>query len=55
MDALQYQKTYMELHKSQGTGLLRLVINVNYFLFSFNNNNKYNLTGSTFIIKEKQF
>ncbi len=31
----------MELHKSQGTGLLRLVINVNYFLFSFNTNNIY--------------
>ncbi len=35
--ALQYQKTYMELHKSQGTGLLRLVLNVIRFLYTYIN------------------
>ena len=43
----------MELHKSQGTGLLRLVINVNYFLFSFNTNNNYILFGSIYLLLKR--
>ena len=31
--ALQYQKTFMEMHKNTGTGLMRLVLNVTYSTF----------------------
>jgi hypothetical protein len=31
--ALQYQKTIMDMHRSQATGLLRLIINVKFDFF----------------------
>ena len=37
--ALQYQKTLMEMHKGQGTGLLRLVLTVYTISLLYNNKN----------------
>lgn len=48
--ALQYQKTFMEIHKNQtGTGLMRLVINCN----RFSNESESNMTKLTEILKSR--
>lgn len=52
--ALQYQKSIMELHKSLGTGLMRLVLTVNGNIFSLGNN-KNNLNILFIFLKYNNF